>query len=319
MTSIGFGTWAWGNQFLWGYKPEEDDDRLKQAFETAINGGLNLIDTADSYGTGSLKGRSEELLGKFLSELPKSKLKTITVATKLAPYPWRQGRNGFKNAFKSSKKRLKGKLDRIQIHWSTSRYAPWQEVQLIDGLADLLEEGFVDEIGVSNMGPQRLKWIHERLISRNIKIKSLQTQLSLLSPNPNGYLKLKEICKELNIEILGYSPLALGILAINPKNEKLPKGFVRRRIFIQLLKSSKNLRQNIYEISTNRNVSQAQVALNWCRAKGAIPIPGIRTSAQAKDVIAAKEWGLSEKEILKLDDSSLRCLKRMPNNPFQSD
>tara|TARA_Y100001968_G_scaffold333757_1_gene399145 strand:- start:37 stop:996 length:960 start_codon:yes stop_codon:yes gene_type:complete len=318
MNSIGFGTWAWGNKFLWGYKANKNDSLLRQTFQTAINGGLTLIDTADSYGTGSLRGRSEKLLGEFLEPLPSSKLNTITIATKLAPYPWRIGREGFRKAFQLSKERLKGKLDRVQLHWSTARYAPWQEVQLIDGLADLIEEGVVSEIGLSNMGPKRLRWIQERLSERNVKIKSLQIQFSLLSPNSKEFLEIRKICKELNIQILAYSPLALGILAVNPEEEKLPTEFIRKKIFIRLLEPSKNLRIKLFEISNKRRVSQAQVALNWCKAKETIPIPGIRTPKQAKDAIDSTKWSLSAEEKNELDTLQRKCIKRMPNNPFYS-
>ena len=143
MSSIGFGTWAWGNKFLWGYLPEKDDVLLEDTFNEAVNRGLTFIDTADSYGTGRLNGRSEELLGKYLKKLSPSKYRNLNVATKLAPYPWRIGREGFKTAFEASKARLQGKLDRVQLHWSTSRYAPWQEVQLMDGLGDLYESGLI--------------------------------------------------------------------------------------------------------------------------------------------------------------------------------
>ena len=54
---IGFGTWAWGNKLVWGYKPETDDILLKKTFFDAIAGGLDLVDTADSYGTGSFFGQ----------------------------------------------------------------------------------------------------------------------------------------------------------------------------------------------------------------------------------------------------------------------
>ena len=70
---IGFGTWAWGNKLVWDYKSETDDILLKKTFFDAINGGLDLIDTADSYGTGSLFGQSEKLIGNFLEEIPKKK------------------------------------------------------------------------------------------------------------------------------------------------------------------------------------------------------------------------------------------------------
>ena len=70
LNGIGFGTWAWGNQLVWGYQPERDDPRLEETFREAIRSGLRLVDTADSYGTGRLTGRSETLLGHFVQALP---------------------------------------------------------------------------------------------------------------------------------------------------------------------------------------------------------------------------------------------------------
>jgi pyridoxine 4-dehydrogenase len=55
-------TWAWGNQFLWQYD-KNDDDNLYSSYKFAVSNGINWFDTADSYGTGSLSGRSETLLG----------------------------------------------------------------------------------------------------------------------------------------------------------------------------------------------------------------------------------------------------------------
>ena len=66
VSPMGFGTWAWGNQLLWGYQ-ESMDTELQQVFDLAVDSGVNLFDTADSYGTGRLNGRSEKLLGKFIA------------------------------------------------------------------------------------------------------------------------------------------------------------------------------------------------------------------------------------------------------------
>jgi pyridoxine 4-dehydrogenase len=46
---MGLGTWAWGNQLLWGYQPEMDDE-LQEVFNTVVAAGINVFDTADSYG-----------------------------------------------------------------------------------------------------------------------------------------------------------------------------------------------------------------------------------------------------------------------------
>ncbi len=319
LPSIGFGTWAWGNQFLWGYVSEKDDDLLERTFNEALNRGLNFIDTADSYGTGQLKGRSEELLGKFLKKLSPSKYKNLNIATKLAPYPWRIGREGFKAAFKESKARLQGKLDRVQLHWSTARYAPWQEVALMDGLGDLYESGLISQLGISNMGPNRLRWFHDRLQMRGIPLKSLQIQFSLLSPDPQKILQIQDVCKELNIELLAYSPLALGVLAISPEESLIPATtLLRKSIFRSLLPASIELRKELKRIALNYSASQAQVALNWCRSHGAMPITGLRNPQQAKDAAQASTWMLSQKEKRALDVLSANCKVRMPNNPFQS-
>ena len=197
---IGFGTWAWGNKLVWDYKAETDDILLKKTFFDAINGGLDLVDSADSYGTGSLFGQSEKLIGDFLEELPKRKLKKITIATKLAPFPWRIGRNGLNNAFQESNQRLKGNMTRVQLHWSTYRYAPWQEEQLLNGLGDLYEEGLIKEIGLSNTGPKRLNFLFQKLKKRGIKIKSIQMQLSLLTKPSLEDENIKIICDENEIE-----------------------------------------------------------------------------------------------------------------------
>ena len=315
---IGFGTWAWGNKLVWGYKPETDDILLKKTFFDAINGGLDLIDSADSYGTGSLFGQSEKLIGNFLEELPKRKLKKITIATKLAPFPWRIGRNGLNKAFNESNKRLKGNLKRVQLHWSTYRYAPWQEEQLLNGLGDLLDKGLIEEIGLSNTGPKRLSFLFKKLKERGIKINSIQMQFSLLTKPSLQDEKIKNICDEHNVEYLAYSPLALGLLAIPPNQSPKPSTFLRQQLFQRILPKTQELRTLLNNIGKKYSASQAQVALNWIRSHGAKPIVGIRNPSQAKDAISALNWSLSKSEKEKLDFYRNKCLINMPQNPFTS-
>ena len=57
IAGVGVGTWAWGNQFLWGYDPAQDTE-LAACFRRAVDLGLTVFDTADSYGTGRFGGRS---------------------------------------------------------------------------------------------------------------------------------------------------------------------------------------------------------------------------------------------------------------------
>ena len=314
---IGVGTWAWGNQLLWGYNPSQDPE-LEATLLAAVRSGLHFFDTADSYGTGRFNGRSEALLGQFFARLSGADQQRLCFATKLAPFPWRLGRRGYDRAFHASKRRLGGKLDRVQLHWSTARYAPWQEGPLLDGLADLVASGEVAELGVSNVGPRRLAQLHQRLAQRGISLKSVQVQLSLLAPDPLQPGGVAEVCRDLGIELIAYSPLALGLLAGGSAHgTRGPRGALFRRISPAL----GSLYGLMERIGQAHGAPKAAVALNWCRSHGAMPIPGLRRVEQVKQAASALGWQLSNAERLELDGLAfgLSAQARMPANPFQSD
>ena len=315
---IGLGTWSWGNKVFWGYQSSNDDD-LRETYNEALKRGVNLIDTADSYGTGKFNGRSEELLGKFLLDTNPSQKKRIQIATKLAPYPWRVGKKGFTRPFLNSLERLNNKLDIVQLHWSTAKYNPWQEIQLLNNLCDLIDQGFNFQIGLSNIGPQRLEEIIQYLSIRDKKVKSVQIQFSLLSPDFLKNIDVKRICEKNDIDFLAYSPLSFGILCMDPdKDEDNKKSFLRSLIFKNYKKSTIELRKCLKKIAISRSVSQAQVAINWCCYQGAIPLVGMRKRAQVIDISNVFKWDLDKQEFEILRLASKDCLKKMPSNPFSS-
>ena len=315
---IGLGTWSWGNKILWDYKTINDVDLL-DTYKEAVKRGINLIDTADSYGTGNLNGRSEELLGKFLLDTNSLKKKRIQIATKLAPYPWRVGNKGFTRPFLKSLERLNNKLDIVQLHWSTAKYNPWQELQLLDNLCDLIDQGFNFQIGLSNIGPERLKTIIKYLSKRDKRVKSVQIQFSLLSPDIMKQMNVKSICENNDIDFLAYSPLSFGILCTDPeKDEDKKNSFLRSLIFRKYKNSTIELRRCLKNIAVSRSVSQAQVAINWCCYQGAVPIVGMRKKSQVIDISNVYKWNLNQKEFNLLQQASKNCLKKMPSNPFSS-
>jgi pyridoxine 4-dehydrogenase len=320
LPSVGVGTWAWGNQFLWGYDPAHDAE-LEAAFRRAVALGLRFFDTADSYGTGRFNGRSEALLGQFCSALPADQARNLCLATKLAPFPWRLGRHGYDRALVASRRRLAGRLDRVQLHWSTARYAPWQEGPLLDGLAEHVLAGEVAELGVSNVGPQRLRLLQARLAEQGVPLRSLQVQLSLLAPEALAPGGVAEVCRELGIELIAYSPLALGLLSRAPGPQgPLPAG-PRGLLFRRLWPGLQPLLAALQRIAATHRSQPAVVALNWCRAHGAMPIPGVRSVAQAEAAASALGWQLQEEERLELDQLAFAAAAtgvRMPANPFQS-
>lgn len=315
--SIGVGTWAWGNQFLWGYDPSQDL-QIQQAFQRAVGLGLTFFDTADSYGTGRWAGRSESLLGAWCAALPPDERHGLTVATKLAPFPWRLGRRGFQRALEASRKRLQGKLDRVQLHWSTARYAPWQETPLLEGLADAVQAGEVAELGVSNFGPRRLRVIQGLLAERGIRLASLQVQFSLLAPEAAAPGGVAAICQELGVGLIAYSPLALGWLGPTPEHPRARPAGARGLLFARLDRGAGALQEGLLRIAEGRGVPPAAVALNWCRAHGAMPIPGLRRIDQVEATAGALAWMLTPDERKELDALAFSNRVRMPANPFQS-
>ncbi|MDZ8221905.1 MULTISPECIES: aldo/keto reductase [unclassified Nostoc] len=317
LPSMGCGTWAWGNQLLWGYD-ESMDDQLQAVFNLCVSNGVTLFDTGDSYGTGRLNGRSELLLGRFSQEYVGLGKENICIATKLAAYPWRWTRKSMVRACKSSAQRLGRNVDLVQMHWSTANYAPWQEEGLLDGLADVYEQGLVKGVGLSNYGPKRLKQVQKKFAERGVSISTLQVQYSLLSTYPVTQLKLKDLCDELGIKLIAYSPLALGLLTGKYSEQgPLPKG-IRGLLFRQILPGMRSLLACLQEVAQSRNKTMSQVAINWCICKGTIPIPGAKSVAQAKENIGALGWQLDASEIAELDRAAANADKKMVQNIFQT-
>ncbi len=314
---MGCGTWAWGNRLLWGYD-ESMDDQLQAVFNLCVSNGVTLFDTGDSYGTGKLNGRSEQLLGQFDREYLGPGKENICIATKLAAYPWRLTRKSMVSACKSSAKRLGRNVNLVQMHWSTANYFPWQEAVLLDGLADLYEQGLVKGVGLSNYGPKRLKWVHKKFSDRGVPIATLQVQYSLLSTYPVTQLGLKDVCDELGIKLIAYSPLVLGLLTGKYSVKgPFPKG-VRGLLFRQLLPGIQPLLDCLQEVARSRNKTLSQVAINWCISKGTIPIPGAKSVEQAKENMGALGWQLNSNEIAELDQSAASLDKTMVQNIFQT-
>ena len=170
LSPIGCGTWSWGNRFLWGYNKEEDTE-LSKTFEYLISNGVNWFDTADSYGTSDLNGRSEELLGSFSKKYDK-KAKNVVIASKLAPYPWRIGKNSMIKACEESIKRLERPIDILQLHWPP--YLNWQEKEYFSAFGDLLKNNQAKQIGLSNYGPIGLNKAIKSLKLYNCEVLSNQ-------------------------------------------------------------------------------------------------------------------------------------------------
>lgn len=251
ISSLGCGTWSWGNRLLFDYDPSQDEG-IYEAYREIRNAGVTIFDTADSYGTLDLNGRAEILLGQFerryQSEVAKeaddswwnfgasnNNNNEQQVATKLAPYPWRVTRSSIVSAAEGSLRRLQqSKLAVAQLHWSTSNYQPFQEKALWDGVADIYEKGLAESVGVSNYGPIQLQKVAGYMQERAVPLSIAQIQYSLMT-----YKDAKEMnaaCDDINCRLISYSPLCLGLLTGKYNLDNLPRqGNPRRQLFKELL------------------------------------------------------------------------------------
>lgn len=312
---LGVGTWAWGNKLLWGYDTEQDEE-LRAAFEAATRGGVRFFDTGDSYGTGALEGRAEVLLGQFRRELKPPR--PCVFATKLAIYPWRLTSASFVGACRASLERMGlEQLEVAQAHWSAQKFQPWQEAPLWEGLADCYDLNLCRAVGLSNYGPKQLAKAAEYFRSRGTPLVLNQVQLSLLSTAPveSGLL---ELCAELGIRPVAYSPLALGALSGKYSVDRLPPG-PRGAVVGLVLRGAPELLGVLDEIARARRKTVAQIALNWTMRLGALPIVGVRSAAQVADNLGATKFRLSEAEMDELNRAAAKVRRPATQNIFMTD
>ncbi|MCA1954241.1 MAG: aldo/keto reductase [Anaerolinea sp.] len=293
---MGLGTWSWGDRLFWGYGRGYRDDDIRQAYDASLQAGVFFMDTAEVYG----QGRSETLLGKFLAETEQK----VVVATKFMPYPWRLGRGSLKRALRNSLKRLgRASVDLYQIHWP---FPPVQIEVWMDAMSEAVQAGLITAVGVSNYDRKQMQRAYDALIRQGVPLASNQVEYSLLDRRveKNGLLKQ---CQEMGVTLIAYSPLAMGMLTGKYTPENPPQGFRARRYQARYLAAMKPLIDQLKRIgSDHAGKTAAQVALNWVICKGAVPIPGAKTLAQAQQNAAALGWRLSEEEVARLDEVSDR-------------
>lgn len=302
ISPMGIGTWAWGDQFFWGYgRGDYSDADLQLAFESTLQAGINFFDTAEVYGL----GRSESLLGRYLQASDQS----VVMATKFMPWPWRLNKYTLLDALRRSLERLHmPHVDLYQIH----QPLPPVPVEVwMDALAMAVEAGLVRTVGVSNYNLERTRRAYDALAERGIPLASNQVEYSLIKRGieDNGLL---DFCRKKQITVIAYSPLGMGVLTGKYSAENPPPGVRGRRYDRTYLTRIADLLAEMERIGqAHGGRSAAQVALNWTIAKGTVPIPGAKNLRQAQSNAAALEWRLSETEVAALDQASASVQVRM--------
>jgi aryl-alcohol dehydrogenase-like predicted oxidoreductase len=298
LTTVGLGTWAMGGPWQFGWGPQDDGEAIA-AILTALEEGINWIDTAPVYGC----GHSEELVGKALKQTSQKPF----IATKCGLL-WNDKREkvnclkakSIHQECEASLKRLRiDVIDLYQIHWPE----PEEDVaQAWEEMARLAEDGKVRYIGVSNFNIGQIKRIEKIAL-----IASLQPPYSMLNREVED--ELLGYCAENNIGVVAYSPMQRGLLTGKFSQERLvdlPLDDHRRRMpdfqepqFTATLQLVDQLRP----IAKRNGRTLAQLAISWVlrRSEVTAAIVGARRPEQIAETAAASDWTLAQEDIEEIE------------------
>lgn len=261
-----------------------DEAESIHTLHKAIDLGVNFFDTADMYGWGA----NERLLGKAFQ----CRWDDVIVATKFAvmrgPNGEFLGLNGqpeyIRQACDQSLKNLGvEKIDLYYMH----RQDPKVEIEEIVGaMSDLVKQGKVNHLGLSEVNAATLRRAHAVH-----PISAIQNEYSLWSREPEQ--EILEVCKELGISFVAYSPLGRGFLtgAIQSRADLEANDWRLKHPRFQEAAMQENIKfvEVIDQIARSKGVSKAQIALAWVLSQNddIISIPGTRKVHRLEENLGA--------------------------------
>ena len=305
ISAITFGAWAAGG-WMWG--GTERNDAIK-AIRAAYDLGVTSIDTAPIYG----QGKSEEIVGEAIKNLPRNKVQLLT------KYGMRwdlaKGNFDFKSADTKGKEidiyRYAGKesiikecedslrrlgtdyIDLYQIHWPDLT-TPIEET--METVAKLIKQGKVRYAGVCNYNVAQLKETR-----KYINIVSNQVPYSMVKRDIEK--EVVPYCIENNLSILAYSPLERGLLTGKMKPGHIfQEGDHRAGLYFftdENIGKTNAFLDKIKPLAARKGVTLARLVLRWTIEQPGITIAlaGARNEKQSVENAAAITINLSADEI----------------------
>jgi aryl-alcohol dehydrogenase-like predicted oxidoreductase len=280
----------------------EDDKESTATIRRALDLGINFLDTADAYGPFI----NEELVGRAISD----RRGDAVLATKFGivrdpANPALRSINGkpeyVRSACEASLRRLGVKtIDLYYLH-RVDESTPIEET--IGAMAKLVREGKVGHLGLSEVSEQTLRRAHAVH-----PITALQSEYSLWSREPeDGIL---DVCRELGITFVAYSPLGRGFLSgkIGGTSD-LAEGDARRnypRFQGENLQKNLRLLNRITEIASEKGCTPAQLSIAWLMAQSddIIPLVGTKRRTYLEENAAAVNVTLTKDDLHRIDEAS---------------
>ena len=296
ITPVGIGTAPIGSGRDWAawWGPQDEAESIR-AIHTALDRGVNWIDTAPFYGW----GRAEEIVGRALA----GRRDDVLVFTKCGTVPDEQRGDRMdlrpetiRADVEASLRRLgRDRLDLVQLH-DADRDTPieesWGEVQR------LIAEGKVRHGGISNHAPAAV----ERALAVG-PVAALQYQYSLVHREPER--EILPLARDRGLGVLTWSPLGAGFLGDGFDVERLDPGDFRRTHPFAALHLGP-LNASLARIGERHSTTSAQVALAWLLHRSGVSgvIVGIRSEREAEQLPGAASLRLDPDELLEIETAA---------------
>lgn len=295
-----------GNVFGW----TADEATSFSLLDAFVDGGFNLIDTADVYSTwvpGHQGGESESVIGKWLAAAP-SRRERVLIATKVGkPMPGGKGlsRAWIRQAVEDSLRRLH--TDRIDLYQSHEDDATTPFEETLAAFAELIEAGKVRAIGASNIGAPRLAEALATSARLGLpRYETLQPHFNLVERRVFE-AELQPLCLQHGLGVINFFGLARGFLTGKYRSEadlaKSPRG---GGVKAYLNERGLGILAALDAVAAECGATPAQVALAWQLAQPGIsaPIVSATSVAQWQELAGAATLVLSPTQLERLGAAS---------------
>jgi len=295
VSRIGLGTMGMSTAYTGA---GSDDVESIRTIQRALDLGVTLIDTAEVYGPFI----NEELVGRAISD----RRHQVVLATKFGMISHSGGAPGTLDSTPASiRTALEGSLqrlgtDHVDLYYQ-HRVDPKTPIEdTVGTLADLVAEGKIRHVGLSEAGPDTIRRAHGIH-----PITALQSEYSLWTRDPET--RTLPVLRELGIGFVAYSPLGRGMLTGKVRSiDDLADSDFRRtnpRFTGENFQRNLSSADEVQSIADEVGCTSAQVALAWLLAKGddIAPIPGTKRVSRIEENVAADEVELSPDQLHRLD------------------
>ncbi|GAB4858571.1 hypothetical protein Ancab_010045 [Ancistrocladus abbreviatus] len=280
------------------YGPPKPAEDMISLIHYAINSGITLLDTSDSYGPHT----NEILIGKALKGIDRQKVQVATkFGIKILEGFNREIRGDpayIRSACEASLKRLG--VDYIDLYYA-HRIDTKVPIEVTMGeLKKLVEEGKVKYVGLSEACASTIRRAHAVH-----PLTAVQIEWSLWTRDVEE--EVIPTCRELGIGIVAYSPLGRGFLSTGPNMvEKFSKEDARQympRFQPENIEHNKRIFERVSEIAAKKGCTPAQLALAWVLHQGndVCPIPGTTKVENFNNNMAALSVNLTPEEMAELE------------------